>query len=243
MKKEQKALRDCVVRWNGAHAEKNKISLHPLFFKTDVPNTSADSKDKRTQGVINQYLVTPSDWLVVVFKNKIGSDTGKSISGTIEEIEIFQKDYPERPISIYFYKRTHNPKIRQYKRKWKGIWKEYRDSNELEYEFFIDISHMVNKNTYFRQKFIDPTKKIEERAQILISEVSGDVKQLAMVSKLTEQELKIETNGCRFIGYEMAFEHLCKKRLMEKADAKGEVYILTSLGKQYVEAIKNYQSM
>ena len=83
-------------------------------------------------------------------------------------------------------------------------------------------------------------RKIEESAQILLTEIANDTKNMAFVSRLTGLELKIETNGCKYVGYEMAFDFLCKQRQIEKADSKGELFKLTELGKQEVETLKNF---
>lgn len=238
VEEEQKVLRDYIIRWNDVNSERNSIVLLPSFYKTHVPAILASPEDERSQAVINEYLVTSSDWLIAIFKNKIGTPTGKAESGTLEEISLFQRSNPQKPVSVYFYERTQDEKIRQYKEQLAGIWKEYKDCDDLGREFFINLSQVVYKNTYFRQKFIDSNRKTEERAQILLAEVANDAKRLIIVSKLTGQEIKIETNGCRIIGYETAFEYLCQKRWIQKADTKGELFVLTELGTQEAETLK-----
>ncbi len=168
--------------------------------------------------MINEYLVTSSDWLIAVFKNKLGTPTGKAESGTLEEIELFRTDNPLKPVSVYFFASCNDGKLTQYKDKLTGVWKEYNDCSDLGQEFFINLS------------------------QILLTEIANDAKGIVFVSRLMGQGLKIETNGCKYIGYEMALELLCKRRLMEKADPKGEVFRLTELGKQEIVTLKNFLS-
>jgi len=237
---EQKTLREHINRWNDVHSERTSIVLLPLFYKTHVPPILASPEDPRPQAVINEYIVTSSDWLIAVFKNKFGTPTGKAESGTLEEIELFRKDNALKPVSVYFFASCKDERVAQYKQKLNGIWKEYKDCTDLGTEFFINLSQIVHKNPYVRQKFIDTNRKIEERAQILLTEVASDSKNIILVSRLIGQELKVETNGSKYVGYEMAVDLLCKRRHLEKVDLNGERFKLTELGKQEVEALRNF---
>lgn len=235
---ERKILRDCINRWNDVHSKRNEIVLLPLDYKKDVPSVSADIKDPRAQAVVNAYIVEPSDWLVVVFKNTFGSPTGKEDSGTIEEIKLFKKTKPQNPISVYFYKDTQDERVKRYKSEFCGIWGEYKDCPDLERKFSAELSQVVYKNTCFKNKLVDSKIRIKERVQILLTEAANDAKNSIIVSKLIGQELQIEVNSCRYVGYEMAFNYLCIKQWIEKKDAKGKKFALTSLGKQEAELLK-----
>lgn len=237
---EQKVLREHINRWNDVHSERTAVVLLPSFYKTHVPAILAGPEDERPQAVINEYMITSSDWLIAVFKDKIGTPTGRAESGTLEEIELFRRDNIQKPVSVYFFASSRDEKVAQYKEKLTGIWKEYNGCHDLGQEFFINLSQVVHKSTYFRQKFIDTNRKIEERAQILLTEIANDAKNVVLVSKLIGQELKLETNGCKYVGYEMALDFLCKRRRLERADSKGEVFKLTELGKQEIEVLKNF---
>jgi hypothetical protein len=57
--------------------------------------------EERAQGIINKKLVSTSHLLIAVFRSRIGSPTGKEISGTVEEIKEFKK--AGKPILLYFY--------------------------------------------------------------------------------------------------------------------------------------------
>lgn len=240
---EQKALREHVNRWNDVHSERTSIVLLPAFYKTHVPAILAGSADDRPQAVINEYMITSSDWLIAVFKNKIGTPTGKAESGTLEEIELFRRDNIQKPVSVYFFLSSQDEKVAQYKEKLSGIWKEYSDCIDLGHEFFINLSQVVHKNTYFRQKFIDTQRMVEERAQILLTEIANDAKNVVLVMGVMGRELKLETNGCKYVGYEMALELLCKRRRIEKVDLKGEAFRLTDLGRQEIEALRNFSAL
>lgn len=238
--KERNVLRDCVNRWNDSNSAHNEMVLLPLDCANNVPCISAGIEDPRGQAVVNKYIVEPSDWLVVVFKNTFGSPTGKEDSGTIEEIKLFRETKPQNPISVYFYESTQDERVKRYKTEFFGFWKEYKDESDLGKKFFIELSQVVFNDTCFRKKLADSKKRTEERAQVLLMRVASDTKNMAMVSRLTGQEFKVETNGLECVGYEMAFELLCKRRHLEKADPKGDIFKLTEIGKQEVETLKNF---
>lgn len=239
---ERKLLRECVNRWNDSHSEHNEMVLLPLDCDNNVPSISAGIEDPRGQAVVNSRIVDPSDWLVVVFKNTFWSPTGREESGTIEEIKLFRQTKPQNPISIYFYKETDSEKVKQYKAEFFGYWKEYSDASDLESKFSIDILQIVFKDKCFQKKLVDSKARIEERAQVLLFAAFEDKQNLILVYRLLNYEMRIETNSCKYVGYEIAFERLCKRKHLEQVDQKGELFKLTDLGKQEVESLKNFSA-
>ena len=233
---EKRVLRDCVNRWNDANSGNSTILLHPSDYRTGAPAVLANPEDERPQAVINEFVVKPSDWLIAVFKDKFGTPSGKAESGTLEEIQLFRKLNPEKPISVYFYVASRDRKVKKYKKQLKGLWKEYKDCNELRNEFSANLSQIVYNDTYFRHKFIDWRGRIEDRAQILLTEIAHDANGTAVVSMFTPKEMKIETNGHKYIGFDTAFKHLYQRGLIENIDGKGEAFRLTDSGKGETEA-------
>jgi len=230
-------LCDCINDWNIVNAEHNAIILLPLFHKTYVPPNLANPEDARPQAVINEDMLPRIDWLIAIFKNRIGTPTGKADSGTLEEIDLFRKTYPYRPISVYFFEKSTDEKLGQYKTDLAGIWKTYKCCDDLARMVPRNLSQIVYRNNYIKQKFIDTTRKIEQRAQILIAEMDRDANNMIKISKFVGQELKIETNGYKFIGYDEAFEYLLGKRMIEQNDDEGRTYILTVDGKQELKTV------
>jgi hypothetical protein len=240
---ERKTLRDCIYSWNDAHADQTEIFLHPLDYMNNVPSVSADIKDPRPQTVINDYIVEPSDWLIVIYKNTFGSSTGREDSGTMEEIKLFNKLKPQNPVSIYFYKDVRDRKIKKYKKDFPGFWAEYNDCQDLWKKFSIHLSQLISKNNCFQKNRIDFKRKIEARAQQLLIEIASDKNKLAFVSQSTGQELIINTNNCKYFGCEAAFELLCNKQYLEKVELKEDIFKLTKLGKQEIVSIKSFLSL
>jgi hypothetical protein len=73
------------------------VRLQPVMWETDA----APGLEGRAQEMINKNLVSKSHLLIAVFRSRIGSPTGKDISGTVEEIREFKK--ASKPVLLYFY--------------------------------------------------------------------------------------------------------------------------------------------
>lgn len=75
----------------------SNIVLSTLYWKDDVSLEYGD----RPQEIINNQIVRSADFIIAIFGEKIGSDTGKFRSGTIEEInEIIKKS--SKKVFVYF---------------------------------------------------------------------------------------------------------------------------------------------
>lgn len=82
--------------WNGLHSEERGIVLLPILWeKHATPRLGG-----RPQELINEELVRPSDILIAVFNARLGQDTGKAESGTVEEIGEFLA--AGKPVLLYF---------------------------------------------------------------------------------------------------------------------------------------------
>ena len=143
--------RDIAVRtiqeWNDLNAAERQVVILPLRWETH----SAPEFGKRPQGIINAQVVDNCDLLVGVFWTRVGSPTGVSDSGTVEEIERVAAE--GKPVMLYFSKANQDPdkidveqlaKLREFKKKtipnalienYSGVV-EFRDklSRQLEYQ-------------------------------------------------------------------------------------------------------------
>jgi len=237
---EYEVLRNCIHDWNEQHSEHNEINLLPVYHRTHVPSIVAEVKDPRGQGVINERIVRNSDWLIAIFKNEFGTPTGKADSGTMEEIELFKKLYPGRPASAYFYKNSKDEKVQQYKKTFPGYRKVYKSKTDLRMEFMKDIFIMVYRESHFCENIVNYKQKVDAQYELLLMAASRDVHFLIVVSKLTGQQLIIETNGMEYANFGSAFKILYQRGEIDKkgGDIRGELFVLNDLGKQHAEALK-----
>ena len=101
--------------------------------------------------MINHQLVDDADILIGLFKARIGTPTGISASGTIEEIDRFIA--AEKPVMLYFstgpIPNNHDPEqfrlLRDYKNQIasRGIYAEFIDENELRTKVSRNLAAMM----------------------------------------------------------------------------------------------------
>lgn len=106
----------CARDWNSAHSTSG-AHVRDVRWELDAIPAMGD----RGQAVINHQMGDDADILIGIFKAKIGTQTGISASGTIEEIDRFIA--AEKAVTLYFstgpIPNNHNPEqfklLRDYK--------------------------------------------------------------------------------------------------------------------------------
>jgi len=93
---EREIVREVVHNWNYINSAKTKVILMPAGWETHT----APELGIRPQELINSRILKDCDILIGVFWTRLGTPTGKSDSGTVEEIEEHIK--AGRPALIYF---------------------------------------------------------------------------------------------------------------------------------------------
>ncbi len=82
---EREAIPDIIRKWNISNSLSKAAILEPVKWETHAYPEMGD----RAQAIVNKQIVDNCDILVGTFWTRIGSPTGKSVSGTVEEIEEF----------------------------------------------------------------------------------------------------------------------------------------------------------
>ena len=93
---ERNIIREMIYEWNAVHSRSRKIVLLPVGWESH----SSPEMGKRPQEIINTQILDKCDLLVGVFWTRIGTSTGKYISGTVEEIE--KHIDAGKPTMLYF---------------------------------------------------------------------------------------------------------------------------------------------
>lgn len=103
---ERQVIRDTIHEWNAVNARDRAMVLLPVGWETHAAPEMGD----RPQAIINRRLLSDCDLLVAVFWTRLGTPTGASTSGTVEEIEehlaagksamIYFSNAPVRPDSV-----------------------------------------------------------------------------------------------------------------------------------------------
>ncbi len=199
-----------------------------------------------------------ADVLVGIFKDRLGSSTGKEASGTIEEINRLHS--LGKPVLLYFGEPTGSKEqiaaVSAYKEecKNKGVIWEYKDCHALKDLFTDHLQLVINSLKDVKQKtrpleirpigvpgeslaiFDGDIPDIDEKTKILLIEVVQDPKGQICVSKYFGKQVIIETNNFKFVNLEEALIKLERSLWIRKADDEGRIFTLTDLG--YQEAVK-----
>lgn len=138
---ERRIIPEVINDWNAASAATTGIILMPVKWETH----STPTLGNRPQEIINQQIVNSADLLVGVFWTRIGTQTGKYISGTVEEIEQFVNQ--NKPVMLYFSENPINPNridVEQF-----TILKSFKDNMRLRglIESYSDLTDFRNKFT------------------------------------------------------------------------------------------------
>lgn len=82
--------------WNIVNARARRVHLVPVGWETH----SSPDLSGRAQAIINDRVLAHCDLLVGIFWTKLGTPTGQSTSGTVEEIEEHMR--AGKPVMLYF---------------------------------------------------------------------------------------------------------------------------------------------
>ena len=120
---ERDVIRTVIHDWNDVNASISRLMLAAVGWETH----SSPELGARPQELINSRLLKDCDLLVGVFWTRLGTPTGKSPSGTVEEIE--EHVAAGKPAMIYFSSRPVAPEsidadqyaqVKAIKEKWKS---------------------------------------------------------------------------------------------------------------------------
>jgi hypothetical protein len=118
------------------------------------------------QAIINKRLGDPSDLLIAIFANRIGTPTETAQSGTAEEIRNHLA--AGKPAMIYFssadiprrsFDAGQISLLEAFKREIlekRGLLGEFSDKRELGDKVLVDLSMTINKNEYFKKELARP---------------------------------------------------------------------------------------
>jgi hypothetical protein len=100
---ERGVIEEAIYHWNATHAVDDKVVLLPVRWETH----SVPELGDRPQAILNRRVVAGCDILIGAFWTRLGTPTGMSDSGTMEEIEQFLQ--AGKPVLLYFSSREIDP--------------------------------------------------------------------------------------------------------------------------------------
>jgi hypothetical protein len=259
VEEERLIARHVIYEWNAINSEDKALVLMPISWETH----STPSMDGRAQEVINRQVLTDCDLLVAIFWTRIGTPTGESASGTVEEIN--EHIQAAKPAMIYFSSapvKLEDVDSDQYSAlkkfredlKTRGLIEGYESVSEFRTKFtrhlaqkvIRDFDHLFKSET---SQLVDhdysSSQSISQDAQeLLISAVrdgNGDIYAFRSVRDLSvqvkEKQFVEEGNPRSQARWQKAIEELVKAEYIRDQGYKGEQFEVTADGYDAADAL------
>lgn len=260
---ERRIIRDVIHHWNSINSEDKKIVLMPVGWETH----SAPSMEGQAQDVINKQVLADCDLLVAAFWTRLGSPTGSSPSGTVEEIKRHLN--LKKPTMIYFSSARVTPDQVDYQqysalqefKEWcesNGLIDKYDTAEEFRKKFdrqlaqtvirdFAGAPEHLGNNSAGGTIVVSPPALplLSDAAKWLLIEAAKDVDGIVIRSK-TMGGLIIKTNGRNIVSpqdprsearWDDALDELCKENLLRDKNMHGRVYQVTNYGYEMADKL------
>lgn len=262
---ERQIIRNVIQEWNNTHSEDKNLVIMPVGWESH----SAPTMGGRPQAIINKQVLADCDLLIAVFWTKVGTPTGKALSGTVEEIEEHVK--AKKPAMVYFSSVPVAPglvdleqlkALQEFKSQLRerGLYAEY-DSPEVFREMLSRqlaqtvIRHFGSKKNGNAAEGADDViasprlPALSQPAKAMLIEASQDENGLILRVR-TMHGLTIETGGRNLLDdqdarsavrWEAALKQLCDLGLVQDRGHKGEVFAVTDEGYRVSDLLKEQQ--
>ena len=154
---ERRIVRDVLHDWNDVNSANSRVVLAPVGWETH----SSPELGTRPQELINERVLRDCDLLIGVFWTRLGTPTGESESGTVEEIRTHLSS--GKPAMIYFSSRpvapesldpTEYARVHAFKKECKslGLIEEYDDAVDFRGKLSRHIQICLRDNAYIRSR-------------------------------------------------------------------------------------------
>ncbi len=193
-------IRKVIYDWNDMHSEKEGVILYPKGWDT---HSSPELKiGMRGQDLINIRVLRNCDLFIGVFWTRIGTPTGKTNSGTVEEIE--EHVNKGKPAMVYFSGKPKSPnnidkrqyqKVLSFKEKCKklGLIGTFNSTEELKDSLTKELASCLNHNEYIKsvieteRKALKQTDKSENNQQRDEPQLSDEARTLLEAAANTQE--------------------------------------------------------
>jgi len=257
---ERHLVDDVVREWNSINSEDKRIVLMPISWETDA----SPGMGKRAQEIINEQVVQRGDVLVAIFWTRLGSPTGDSRSGTVEEIEKHLE--AGKPAMIYFsaapvrldsVDEQQYQALKEFRRECeqRGLIATYESLTEFRDTFARHLAQTIIRSfTVGQETSIGPELLGQNRP---LPHLSDEAKQLLVEASLdahgrilsvpTMGGLHLATHNRNFgqtgdarseAKWKAALAELVSLSLIESLGSKGEVFAVTDEGFRVADFLK-----
>jgi hypothetical protein len=252
---ERKVARKTIIDWNNLHSWARQIVLLPKTWEFNTTPTMGE----RPQEIINQQVLKNADLLVGIFWTRIGTPTGKAISGTVEEIN--EHIGLGKPAMLYFSSRAPQELldieqlngVKALKKEYqsKGLTYDFDSVENFQYQFQRHLAMKVNEAPFVGLEesilqFVPPELKgpqLSQAARVLLKEASlgpsGQIMKLGFISGFSIQAnhkvLNQDTSAREKARWTAALEELLANELVREIGHKGEIFELTQRGFEFAD--------
>ena len=255
---ERVIAREVIHEWNAIHSCDRSQVLLPIGWETN----SIPAMGGRPQELINKQILRDADILVAIFWTRLGSSTGKSASGTVEEIE--EHIATQKPVLIYFSRTPVTPDsvdpdqysaLAEFRKSLqsRGLYQEFDDAGDFQGKFARHLAQTINSNYKVDESSSENIQtplasfsvKLSDEAAELLAEAAKDRGGRIMVIRHMGGTL-VQTNGKSFSSegdprsealWEGAVAELEAEMLVEARGHKREVFAVTSRGYQVADPL------
>lgn len=259
--KEPQIIKDIILDWNSVYSERERIVLMATGWKTHTSPMMGD----RPQELINKQVLDKSDLLVAVFWTRLGSPTGESPSGTVEEINrhieagkpamIYFSISPVRPDSVDGEQYEALQKFRRECEE-RGLIETYESLSEFREKFTRQLGHNILEQFSKEGTAVENKVEIASEADA-VPHMSDEAKELLIEASISNdgtvvllrvmQGMILRSNNKDFgkVGdprseakWVAAVEELLILDLIRDQGGEGEVFSVTNEGFQVAERLQ-----
>lgn len=261
---ERNIVREVVHEWNAVNASTRKAVLLPVGWETHSTPLMGD----RPQAIINWQVLKDSDLLIAAFWTRLGTPTGKSPSGTVEEIEEHIK--AGKPALLYFSSalvaldsvdQDQYQALKTFKGECKkrGLFETYDSHSDFHDKVRRHLGMTLNTNPYF-QTLLQPnpnsTGGPPENSTPGVPSLSREARELLLVAVAGGGDVMViawiggsgvQANGKNFVEpnnprsraiWEGAVEELVREDILQPVGHKGEMFRVTRHGYDIADLLK-----
>jgi hypothetical protein len=258
---EHETTRNVIHEWNASHARERELVLLPMGWQTHASPMMGD----RPQAIINKQVLEQCDLLVAVFWTRLGSPTGESPSGTVEEINRHLE--AGRPTMIYFSNAPVRPDsvdeaqykaLRQFRTdcESRGLIAAYDSLEDFRAIFARQLTQTVAREfkTLASLPMPDvaepigppPAPEMTAEARQLLMEASQD-RHGSVLAVRTSGGFIVQTNGKNLVSgrdprseamWKAAIDELVALDLLEPRGYKGEAFAVTHAGYRAADRLR-----
>ena len=259
VEREKRAAIRVVHEWNAVHSGDRSIVLMPTTWESHA----SPEMGERPQSVINRQILQDCDLLVAIFWTRLGSPTGRSPSGTVEEVE--EHLAANKPVMMYFSTAPVHPDsveasqlqaLRDFRQscKKRGLVQEFASIGEFQQVFTRQLAQTVIRS--FEHLSEEPSETALESTGSPLPQLSQAAKELlveavdatdgSILCVRSMSGLHVQAGGRDFVSegdarsealWMAAVKELVEEGLIADLGHKGEVFRVTQAGYSVADAL------